>query len=407
MDARGVVLFPRPDIFSAKFFCGIFFPAGGNIWPRHASTAKQTEDQSMTSPPGIPDARPGSGLYYGLIGAVVLVLAAAFAWAAGFVAPGRLTQSMFIARFQSIDGVHPGFRRNHAKGVCVTGWFDGNGAGSALSDAAVFRPGRSHVIGRFALAGGMPFQSDAPATVRSMALSLTAPDHSIWRMGINNIPVFPVRTPQEFYDFLAATRPDPATHAPDPARVGPFLKAHPATAAALGLLKARTITPGFADDTFNSLDAFLFTNAQGTTVPVRWAMVPETPPPADPAATGPDHLFDALLGDLSHGPLHWHLMLTVGQPGDPTADPTKPWPADRTTIDAGLLTLQTAEAEDGGPCTNITFDPLILPHGIAASDDPILPARSAVYARSFSGRAGETKPPSAITPRQIAGDHNG
>jgi len=389
------------------------FPSCGNIFRRREYSIVSNvlheidEDRPMNSPPAHgPRPARGPTLYYALIGMIVGVLAVSFAWAGGFLSPGRLTQIAFIHRLQSVDGVHPGFRRNHAKGVCVTGWFDANGAGSAVSDATVFRSGRSHVLGRFALAGGMPFQDDAPAKVRSLALSITASDHGIWRMGINDIPVFLVRTPRDFYDFVNATRPDPKTHAPDPARVGPFLKAHPETAAALGMLKARTVTAGFADDTYNSLNAFMFTNAQGQTVPVRWAMVPEAPPAAA-GASGRDYLFDDLVTLLGRGPLHWHLILTIGQQGDPTADSTQAWPADRKTIDAGIMTLNQAESEDSGPCTGITFDPLILPHGIAASDDPILPARSAVYARSFSERAGETKPPSAITPQLIAGDHHG
>jgi catalase len=43
----------------------------------------------------------------------------------------------------------------------------------------------------------------------------------------------------------------------------------------------------------------------------------------------------------------------------------------------------------------------VLPPGIEASDDPLLSARSSVYARSFMLRSGEAalKPPSLITPR--------
>ncbi len=51
-----------------------------------------------------------------------------------------------------------GFRRNHAKGVCVTGWFESNGQAAVLSKAAVFKPGRIPVVGRFALAGACLFR---------------------------------------------------------------------------------------------------------------------------------------------------------------------------------------------------------------------------------------------------------
>ena len=62
----------------------------------------------------------------------------------------------------------------------------------------------------------------------------------------------------------------------------------------------------------------------------------------------------------------------------------------------GRLTIDHVESEAKGNCRDINFDPLVLPSGIAASDDPIPYARSAVYATSFRRRAGEPKPPSAV-----------
>ena len=54
-----------------------------------------------------------------------------------------LTRETFLECFPSRLRVYTtGFRRNHAKGVAVTGHFDSNGNGSELSRAAVFRPGQ-------------------------------------------------------------------------------------------------------------------------------------------------------------------------------------------------------------------------------------------------------------------------
>ncbi|MBB2205046.1 catalase family peroxidase [Gluconacetobacter takamatsuzukensis] len=325
------------------------------------------------------------------------LLALAFALAAGWLTPGRLTSGTFMRTFRMVDGPHPGFRRNHAKGLCVTGWFEGSGNATPLSRAPLFAMVRSPVVGRFALAGGMPFQDDAPEKVRSLALRIMPAHGGEWRMGINDIPVFPVRNAKDFNDFLLASRPDPQTHHPDPARMGAFLAHHPETQQALALLKARPLTSGFANDTYNSLDSFTFVNTGGTATAVRWAMVPDQPAslPAGQGA-GRDYLFHDLIAALAQGPLRWHLIVTVGGAGDATADPTVPWPAGRRQIDAGTLTLDRAESEDGGPCKGITYDPLILPEGIAPSDDPIPAARSAVYARSFTLRSGEPDTTSAI-----------
>ncbi|MBV8594055.1 MAG: catalase, partial [Caulobacteraceae bacterium] len=51
--------------------------------------------------------------------------------------------------------------------------------------------------------------------------------------------------------------------------------------------------------------------------------------------------------------------------------------------------VQQVEAEAAGPCRDINYDPTVLPSGIAASDDPFLAARSAVYAVSFDRRKAE------------------
>jgi len=95
--------------------------------------------------------------------------------------------------------------------------------------------------------------------------------------------------------------------------------------------------------------------------------------------------------------------VTLGRPGDPTDDATRPWPAGRSQIDAGTVTIDAASSEDDGRCTSVNYDPLVLPSGIEPSDDPLLSARSAAYARSFTLRAGEEheKPPSAVTPRDV------
>jgi catalase len=165
--------------------------------------------------------------------------------------------------------------------------------------------------------------------------------------------------------------------------------------------------PGFADSTFNSLDAFRFVDVGGRSTPVRWSAVPPDAPAADAAAppqgSDENYLFDDLIARIRQRPLRFRLMITVGQAQDPTGDATLPWPADRAQIDAGTVTLDTISSEDGGPCEDVNFDPLVLPSGIEPSDDPLLSARSAAYARSFTLRAGEKrgKAPSAISPQDV------
>ena len=184
-----------------------------------------------------------------------------------------------------------------------------------------------------------------------------------------------------------------------------FLARHPEAVQAMKIIKSRAVSSGFENSTYNSLNAFRFVDAGGASIPVRWSMVPVQPfVAANPAAAdqgNKNYLFDALIASIRQRPLQWHLVITVGQPGDATDDATIPWPDGREQVDAGTLTLDSVESEETSPARDINFDPLVLPAGMAPSDDPLLSARSAVYSQSFTRRAGETKEPSAITPAEV------
>jgi catalase len=340
-----------------------------------------------------------------LVGVALAAVLASFFYLGGWLTPDRLTPARFVDGLQQADGLHPGFRRNHAKGVCVSGVFESNGTGAKLSKAAVFAPGRVSVVGRFSLGGGNPDQADAAGAVRGLGLQFSPAEGEVWRMAMVNLPVFVVKTPEAFYERLLASRPDPKTGKPDPAQMEAFLDRHPETAAAFKIIKAQPPASGFADSTFHGLNAFRFINAASVSTPVRWLFRPEQPAgdatPADAAATGKNYLFDGLIAQMHGGPLQWHLIVVVGQPGDPTDDATLPWPDEREQVDVGILTLDRIESDQDSPTSELNFDPLVLPAGIAASDDPLLSPRSAIYSQSFTRRAGEPQQPSPISPAEV------
>src|SRR5262245_8017008 len=120
-------------------------------------------------------------------------------------------------------------------------------------------------------------------------------------------------------------------------------------------------------------------------------------------AAPPDknYLFAELITQIHRQPLRWRLIVIVGKPGDPTNDPSIGWPADNEQVDVGTLTLNRVEAEELSTATDIIFNPLMLPAGMASSDDPIIRVRAAAYVESYTRRAGETKQPSAITPADV------
>jgi catalase len=260
------------------------------------------------------------------------------------------------------------------------------------------------VIGRFSLGGGQPYAADGPDAVRGLGLQFSLPDGELWRTAMINLPVFPFSTPEAFYEQLIASKPDPETGKPDPTKMEAFLARHPETVQAMAVIKNQPVSSGFDNTTFHGLNAFRFINSGGDSIPVRWLVTPEQPfAAANTALKSQDknYLFDALIAQIHRQQLQWHLIIIVGQPGDPTRDANIAWPVGREQVDVGTLTLDRVESDDTSSATDINFDPLVLPAGIAPSDDPLLSARSAVYSQSFTRRAGEIKQPSAITPAEV------
>lgn len=340
---------------------------------------------------------------------IALVLAlcvGAFAYAGGFLSPHRLSSNRIANALEaSGGGAHAGFRRAHAKGICIAGSFVGSAGARAVSSAALFGGGAVPVTGRFAEATPDPYAKDPMVGVRSMALRLQPPGADEWRMAINDTPGLHVSTPEGFYENVVASTPDPRTGKPDPAKMAAYLARHPESVAFMARMKAKPLAAGFANDSYNSVDGFIFVAPDGTRRLVRWSMQAEdsftTLAPEDRKRRSANYMFEDLLARVAHAPIKWRLVATLANPGDPNRA-AEVWPADRRTVDLGELTIAHVESEATGNCRDVNFDPLVLPPGIAPSDDPIPFARSAVYATSFRRRAGETKPPSAVS-NQSAG----
>jgi len=133
------------------------------------------------------------------IAAIIGALAFAFVWLSGRISSNRLTSPKIINAMEAGNAApFPGFRRNHSKGICVSGTFSGNNAGSTLSTARVFAQKDVPVIGRFSIGGGNPYAADNTARVRSMALLLKTDDGQEWRMALNNFPFFAVKARPEY-----------------------------------------------------------------------------------------------------------------------------------------------------------------------------------------------------------------
>jgi catalase len=321
-----------------------------------------------------------------LIALVIGAVAAAFAYTAGWLSPQRLTPTEVVDAFAPPGGPALGHRRNHVKGICFTGIFDANGAGSSLSEAPMFRPGQYPVIGRFNLATADIHAPDATVRVRGMGLQIAA-GGELWRMAMIDPPFFPVSTPVALYGLVRASG------SKDPDAMKSFAAAHPELAYFGAWAQSAPWTGSYAEEPYNSLNSFVFTSPTGATNVVRWSLLPTAPPvsvpPDELAKRPPDFLEQEITERIKSGPLRWTLVIHVAEAGDLTADPSHEWPQNRRAVDVGTLTVQNIEPEANGPCRDINYDPTVLPTGIGTSDDPFPAARSSAYRRSYDLRTAE------------------
>lgn len=335
-----------------------------------------------------------------LIVATPLALIAGIAWAGGWLSPERHSGNSLVDALEYNAGKHPGYRRAHAKGLCFSGRFNANGAGTELSAASLLASGSYPVIGRFSTGGSDPFATDGRNVFHAMALQITAPDGQIWRMALDHTPIFPVATVDAFIALQRATRPDPKTGKPDAMLVTQYMSNHPETRAFQNYLDTAPLPDSFANATYYSINAFRLTSKEGRQVVARWAMVPLASPGAidksELASLPVNFLFDEMLSRLAKGPAQWRMEFTIAAPDDVTNNATVRWPSDRRIVNAGTLTISRAESEEKGTCRDITFDPTLVPAGVDLSNDPLLAARAAAYSASFIRRAEEGAGPSAI-----------
>lgn len=296
-----------------------------------------------------------------------------------------------------LHGVHPGYRAAHAKGAFCRGTFTATPEARELTRAPHLQGGPVEVIVRFSNGSGNPDTPDADRRDgRGMATRFQLPDGEATDIVAITIPVFFVRTADDFLDFLRARRPDPESGEMDMEKVGAFVAAHPETQAALELILPSLVPPAsYATCAYNSLHAFGFSNGSGERRFGRYRWEPaagvELLSEDGIESASPNYLQEELAERLQDGPVGFALEVKLAAEGDSLDDPTLPWPDDRTTITLGTmeLTALDPEAESGGL---MVFDPTRMSDGIEVSEDEILATRPHAYDVSAQRRAAARDP---------------
>src|SRR5260370_25536377 len=167
--------------------------------------------------------------------------------------PPLPTQIVDLA--DKVDGVHPGYRAFHAKGVVVEGTFKASSEAARLSRATLFNSSPIPVTARFSDGSGMPTVPDgSPAMPRGIAIKYHLAGGGDTDMVTNSFKFFPVGTGEDFRDLLHAITESPPA-APHPNKVEQFFVSHPNSPDPTRSLP----TPdSFADEEYHGIDAFIF-----------------------------------------------------------------------------------------------------------------------------------------------------
>jgi catalase len=313
---------------------------------------------------------------------VSLLLACAAAIADTLPLP---TQILDLAN--KVDGVHPGFRAFHAKGVVVEGSFKASPEAARLSRATLFNGSTIAVTARFSDGSGMPNVPDGSSAMpRGIAIKYHLPGGPDTDMVTNSFKFFPVGTGEDFRDLLQAIVASPAD-APKPTKLEQFFASHPNAPKAIASLP---IPDSFADEEYHGIDAFIFVNKSGQRQAVRYVIAPEKLvhiTPEEAAKRSPDYLFDDLAKRIAQKPLVFHVKVQLAVPGDQTQDASQPWPEDRKVVDLGVLTLTKVVPNSLEVQKKLLFLPTNLTPGIELSDDPLPTVRTAAYGVSFGRRS--------------------
>ena len=294
-----------------------------------------------------------------------------------------------VDAFNAIFGTHPGYRAAHAKGIVCEGTFTPAASAASLSRAPHFQRDTVPVTVRFSDSTGVPNipDGDPNASPRGLGIKFHLPGGVVSDIVAHSHNGFPVGTAEEFLEFLQALAASGPT-TPKPTPIEAFLGNHPRA-----LTFATTPKPApvsFATESYYGVNAFRFINREGASRYARYQIHPVGSEAhlgdAEAAQRPPNFLFDELRERLSRGPAELRLVAQLAGAGDPIDDGSVSWPDDRPQLELGSIKVMKPVADSDAAQRKLIFDPIRLVDGIELSNDPLPPARSAIYSISYSRR---------------------
>ncbi|MBL7711867.1 MAG: catalase [Chitinophagaceae bacterium] len=293
----------------------------------------------------------------------------------------------------------------HAKGTGAYGTFTVTHDVSRYTRAKVFDTigKQTRVFLRFSTVGGEMGSADTERDPRGFAVKFYTEDGN-WDLVGNNTPIFFIKDPKKFPDFIHTQKRDPRTHTKSPTMMWDFWSLNPESLHQVMFLMSDRGTPygyrhmhGFGSHTFSLLNAanervyvkFHFKTAQGIknfTNDEAVKMKGEDPDFAQ------RDLVDAIdRGDFPK----WNVMIQIMTEAEAKAfefnpfDLTKTWSQKKyPLIPLGVLELNEIPANYFADVEQSAFAPAHVVDGISYSPDKMLQGRILAYNDAHRYRIG-------------------
>ncbi|CAL1519559.1 catalase [Chitinophaga sp. MM2321] len=293
----------------------------------------------------------------------------------------------------------------HAKGSGAYGTFTVTHDITAYTKAKIFNKigKQTRMLARFSTVGGEKGSADSERDPRGFALKFYTEEGN-WDLVGNNTPVFFIKDPKKFSDFIHTQKRDPRTNCKSATMMWDFWSLNPESLHQIATLMSDRGTPfshrhmhGFGSHTFSFLNAknerfyvkFHFLTQQG----IKNFTDAEA---GEMRGKDPDHAQRDLVEAIDRKDFpRWDLKIQVMPEAEAKTyrwnpfDLTKVWPhADYPLIDVGVMELNEIPRNYFADVEQAAFAPAHVVDGIGYSPDKMLQGRLLSYPDAHRYRLG-------------------
>jgi catalase len=327
----------------------------------------------------------------------------------------QLGRRLVDATKEDFPDWRPGTRAAHSHGIGAVGWFEASDVASERCTAKHFTGERIPVLIRFSNGSGERQEYDRTTDARGLAVKFFAGTPDETDMIAMSMPVFFVRTPEDFIAFskigipaatkapgllqrikddlrlLPVPKPNPY-NAPIAPRTDALLKwsqDHPESKGPIAGLGGLVTPASYARCAYHGVHSFVLRDPAQVETVVRYSWWPvQGVRPADRTTAGlpENYLHHELRRRLDRDPVEFTLQFLLTQDGDAIDDPTTALDHNHRPRLIGGRLVVTALDDGGIGCEPLSFNPTRVIDGFGMSNDQILAARGHAYRVSSADR---------------------